>query len=395
MAITLSDQVKYYGHYVVNNKIFLNKIDAFVESGQNLSSVKFHYNDDVFSKYDWTHDPDPSQGVESFYRQRAQQIRDKYDYVIILYSGGPDSTNVLNSFVKNNIPVDEVVNMNSYSRTGVVKDTIHNADYVFNVEPYLKQLMAEYNLQTRITILDEIDLVKQHWAHHYQTDNWESLFGAVPAPSMFITKQVWIRYVPHLWKMILDNKKVGIVIGADKTPLRLINGKYAVNFPDTLVTDTSLLNSHDSDLQHLNLQELFYHSPECPELIIKQAHMLKQFVEHTTNSKLFTTPAEIKQLELNDQRLSHCCQSKKFAGHLNYELYHKILYPAWKAQVVTPKTSLLVTRPADNWWIHDFDAKDKKIFLHGLLKTRQRAPQGVDFMTTGLPISFSKPYFLE
>jgi hypothetical protein len=390
----VTNQVQNYGYYSVDGKLFVNKTEAVVAAKSNFKKINYHYNDSILRSYDWTKEPEPAVGLEEFYRRRAQQIRDKYDYVIILYSGGPDSTNVLNSFVKNNIFVDEIVNMNSYSQTGVVKDTIHNADYVHNVEPYLKELVAEHNLQSRITILDEVDLVKQHWKYHYKTDDWESLFGAVAAPSMFITKQVWVRYVPHLWQMVLDNKNIGIVIGADKTPLKIINGKYATNFPDTLTTDTSLLNHTDQDLKHVNLMELFYHSPDCVNLIIKQAHVLKKFIETNNNAQLFITPSEVEQLQLKQQRLSHCCQSKTVRGHLKYELYHKLLYPSVTSKVVTPKTSLLVTRPMDNWWIKDFESSDKKIFLHGLLKLSQSVESKLN-QHVGWPATFTQPYYLE
>jgi hypothetical protein len=390
----VTDQIQNYGYYTVDGKIFLNKTEAVVAAKSDFKKIKFHYNDSILTSHNWAMEPEPEVGLEEFYRRRAQQIRDKYDYIIVLYSGGPDSTNVLNSFVKNNIFVDEIVNMNSYSQTGVVKDTIHNADYVYNVEPYLNELIAKHNLQSRITILDEVDLVKQHWKHHYKTDDWESLFGAVAAPSMFITKQVWVRYVPHLWKMVLDNKNIGIVIGADKTQLKIVNGKYATNFPDTLTTDTSLLNYNDQDLKHVNLMELFYHSPDCVNLIIKQAHVLKKFIETTNDAQLFTTTDEVKHLVSKHQRLSHCCQSKTISGHLKYDLYHKLLYPDFTSKVVTPKTSLLVTRPADNWWVKDFESADKKIFLHGLLKLSQTVDPNLS-QNIGWPTTFTRPYYLE
>ena len=80
----------------------------------------------MFSKCDWTTEPEPGVPLSEYYRRRAQQIRDKYDYVVLLYSGGPDSNNILHAFVHNGIKIDEIVNINSYDKTQVVKDTIHN-----------------------------------------------------------------------------------------------------------------------------------------------------------------------------------------------------------------------------------------------------------------------------
>ena len=134
----LTPQIKKYGYYTVGSSVYLNKTQAAIASNITNQKINFHYNEDIFDSYDWTQEPEPGVGLAEFYRRRALQIRNKYDYVILLYSGGPDSTNVLNSFVDNNILIDEIVNMNSYKQTGVVENTIHNADYVYNVEPHLK-----------------------------------------------------------------------------------------------------------------------------------------------------------------------------------------------------------------------------------------------------------------
>ena len=56
--------------------------------------------------------------IDELYRQRAHQLRDKYDYVVLWFSGGADSNNVLNSFIDNDIKIDEVVSMINYSATG-------------------------------------------------------------------------------------------------------------------------------------------------------------------------------------------------------------------------------------------------------------------------------------
>ena len=41
----------------------------------------------------------------------AQQLREKYDYIVLAYSGGADSCNVLNSFLDNGIPIDDIIRL--------------------------------------------------------------------------------------------------------------------------------------------------------------------------------------------------------------------------------------------------------------------------------------------
>ena len=42
------------------------------------------------------------------YVERCNQLRDKYDYLVLHYSGGSDSHNILHTFLTNNIKLDEI-----------------------------------------------------------------------------------------------------------------------------------------------------------------------------------------------------------------------------------------------------------------------------------------------
>lgn len=68
--------------------------------------IRYHFFDSVYQTYDWS--IEPSESLEELYKQRAQQLRDKYDYLILSFSGGADSSNILNTFIDNNIKLDEI-----------------------------------------------------------------------------------------------------------------------------------------------------------------------------------------------------------------------------------------------------------------------------------------------
>ena len=42
-------------------------------------------------------------------KERALQLKDELGEIILAFSGGSDSTLILNTFLKHNIPIDEVV----------------------------------------------------------------------------------------------------------------------------------------------------------------------------------------------------------------------------------------------------------------------------------------------
>ena len=100
-------EYKRLGYYSVGDKILINKADALIEATSSKNNVHWNFNDEIFSFIDWTIPIDVS--LNELYRQRAQQLRDKYDYLSLYYSGGVDSTNVLHAFIDNNILLDEIV----------------------------------------------------------------------------------------------------------------------------------------------------------------------------------------------------------------------------------------------------------------------------------------------
>lgn len=55
----------------------------------------------------WT--VEPYESLKELYKQHAQYIRDSYEYIVLYFSGGSDSTTMLNAFLDNNIYVDEIV----------------------------------------------------------------------------------------------------------------------------------------------------------------------------------------------------------------------------------------------------------------------------------------------
>ena len=95
-----------FGYYSVGDIKTFSKIEA-IELGKKIKRwPRWDFNDSIFGHYDWT--TPSSLSLKELYRRRAQQIREKYDYVVIWYSGGADSFNVLDSFLSNGIKVDEI-----------------------------------------------------------------------------------------------------------------------------------------------------------------------------------------------------------------------------------------------------------------------------------------------
>ena len=93
--------IEKYGYWETNGLKFENKVKALTYATQNNTGVKFVYHDKVWKNFDRSVLGKVS--LNQLYKERAQQLRDSYDYLILYYSGGADSHNVLMSFINNNI----------------------------------------------------------------------------------------------------------------------------------------------------------------------------------------------------------------------------------------------------------------------------------------------------
>jgi hypothetical protein len=378
----ITADTKTLGSYSVGNQQFLFKMDALRAANNNANNIVFHFNDALYQSFDCTREPTLT--LKELYRLRAQQLRDKYDYIVVTLSGGPDSTNVLNSFVDNGIQVDEIVNMNSYDATGTYQGTIDNADYVYNAKPTLDKLIAEHNLTSRITILDAVDIIQQHGRHNYSQDSHELLWN-IGGPSCIIVRAQWARYVPHIWQKIINGDKIAIVNGAEKPNLKLVNGKYAFYFHDLG------MEIRDPEIRNLNVLEPFYCTPDLPQLVIKQAHVLLDFVNSHPGPEYYT-----KQDPKVNTRLAHNCPGRHGQGNLRYDLYHSVIYPKWSPNFVTPKTADGITRSVDCWWMKRFADIDRMIWQHTVRDFWKNYKQvAMSSNLTGIPVRSSRPFFIE
>jgi hypothetical protein len=91
----------------VNNKIIFNHILAKYESFVSKKPIEFICHDELYDQLNWLQEP-----VESFDQlmdQHAFNLRNKYEKLVLLWSGGTDSQTMYNVFKRNNIHIDEIV----------------------------------------------------------------------------------------------------------------------------------------------------------------------------------------------------------------------------------------------------------------------------------------------
>lgn len=352
-----------YGVYIVDGKEFLLKSDAFDYAKHDKS--KINYSMFGVSELDLDQDPFPGIGIKELYRIRAQELRDQYDYLVLNLSGGPDSMNILDVFMENNIPIDEIINHNSLSKTGVVDGSNNNADYVYNVKPKLDELQKLPGFKTKISIIDEIDSVQHRLNNIYQIGNEELLWevGGPNRPTSVGGQS--IQYVEHLWKMIRDGVNVGVISGVDKPIARIVNGRKFLVYADNL---RGQFVEFITDNQVAPFWEWFYQGDI--RIAHKQCYLLEQFVKHHTDAGFYEP---FDQLANTEFRPAQHWPSHDASKNLKYEPFHNVLYPGLKQSFVTPKDANLWLRPRDNWWMSKIDDKLKSLYSKSIIKWRQKS----------------------
>lgn len=256
-------------YYASDNKIFYDKIGALTYHRQTGHKIFFNYHDEVFSNIDWTIDPPGS--LEFHYKNQAQRIRDEYDYVVLFYSGGYDSSNILETFYFNNIKLDKIVCVGAFSQDNFKgSDENHNKELYDNAFPYLEQLGLTSITQV-CDYTEYFNNIKNLSIHSYG-DEWIKNVGPWYSPHNWFWKDIHEYVVPKN----MQNKKIALIWGKDKPKLAALNNKVGFCF-----TDVSAL-SYAGEVKTNNIDRInFYWDPSYPLIVIKQVHelyKLKQFM---------------------------------------------------------------------------------------------------------------------
>lgn len=268
-------------YWVAKDKKFYSKIAALEVANYNIKDVSFYFMDSVFDNIDWSKDIEISWG--DLLKIRCQQLRNKFDHLCLWYSGGWDSHTVLQSFIKSNIPLDEIIIFNrTYMKDEEINDAINYAKYVKkNIWNNLKLTIIEITYKD--TLLP------------YTSNKEEWLFG--PGCSLRFSKNQ--RSYIHstntgLLKSIQASRgKRCDIEGKDKPRVHLHNNNWY-----SYMTDTTCQLTIGSSIEN------FYFSSDLPELHVKQTQMVINWMETLPDisEKLVH---QVQQVTNNEKTLYH------------------------------------------------------------------------------------------
>ena len=245
-------------HYDVGGKKFLNSISAWQEIRRSGSAYKFAFFDKEFKNFSWNEEPTAT--WDDLSKTRALQLRHKYPWLRLWYSGGRDSHHILKTFVDNNILIDEIVIFHNQF------DDFRDHEMRNVVYPIAKEMVKHTKTKitnATLTLEDYQQVFKKNWWDITPTDATQGWWFQPNNFSELVKKRSDVFVLDH------QGIKVGNIVGADRPKLTISDNSWYMQINDRMfeccMSDGSF--------------ELFYLSGDLPELHAKQCWMLLQQIE--------------------------------------------------------------------------------------------------------------------
>ena len=379
------DYLDRLGCYRVGDLKFYSKLEAIEMMQRTGTHLHWDFNEAVFSSYDWT--VEPSTSITELYRRRAQELRDKYDYIILSFSGGADSTNILSTFIDNDIKLDEVVTYVNYEATGE-KNNFMNAEY-FNVAKHKTDFIKETYPWINTRVIDLSSLMLDHFVDNKTKFDWLYENNMFFSPNNTSKTDLPLK-IKEWADIIHSGKKLCMLWGHDKPRILHIDGKFLFRFIDLIDSGPTVRGIAG---QQPYSDELFYWTPSQPELLIKQAHLIKNYLKSPNSENLQFVSTEKSDLAY--------IEKNKTKYWLSNHGVHSLIYPKWDVNTFSMgKASSIVLTERDTWFFNmnktDAPYVGWKMGIDKLFKTIPDYWKNdpLDF-SKGLKACWSKDYFLE
>jgi hypothetical protein len=325
------------GYYSVQNRIYASRCAASFDASVTGHQMYFWYNNHVFDLIHW--DLEPHQSLQELYRLRAQQLRDRYDHLIISYSAGSDSHNLCQAFINADIKFDELY-MYFADHLGIDKNTHdQNTEILLAGDEVIQWCRANNIKITYDNLCDYRDRCHADLDWIWHNDPTFMISTPLREQSMRLNLS---------WQDLVDRgKSVAIVLGAEKPRLYWQDHHWFTTFVD-------VINSYNWPDYHTDFNgivlEAFYATPDLPDLIVKQCHVLKNHIESGYDLDFVKNNFALDQ---------------KWNRLLNEKLTRQLLYPYWKESTFSTGKSPAVFSHKDQW-LWQFDCRNQINYFAGL-----------------------------
>jgi hypothetical protein len=265
-----------HGFYQVGNLTCASKIQAILEAERQHSFPHFVFNDEIYSRFDWT--VEPAETLDQLYTRRAWELREKYDYLVLHFSGGSDSANILETFIRNKIPLEELFIRGPWKTSD---KNIHNhdpsnqhAEAWFTSWPLANWVKDNHYPNIKITVTDTTQYLVDYFVHN---SDWHERLVLNSLTPGTVWKADYDLVETSYRDLSNRGLKVGHILGVEKPMVFYNQGRYHVKFLDKLIN--IMIPGRCTTAQEDYNVEAFYWGETTAPLIIKQAHAVKRCIK--------------------------------------------------------------------------------------------------------------------
>jgi hypothetical protein len=308
------NNLKYF--FDVNNQKFLSDIEAIKHKNDNGGDIKFKLNFDFVKNFNWK--KNPSETITRYQDLHCQILKEKYDNIILLYSGGTDSHTILTSLIRNNVrnvTLYEATNSEHKSvslRLKLIKSTLKD------LEKY-KQIFKNLNYKVITSALqDSDDLIAN------TEKELEAIINHVK-PQKLIDIQhsgsYYRAFSDKNYKHILNtSKKTCVIWGFEKPRIKIHEGYWCWYSKSSDFVYGKMLTSDVYD------DVFFFITDDVPEIQVKLAWIMVEELEKIFKNKRMPLTNEnlgfIQNYQSNDYiKLNTAMGYKALNPTLNGGLY--------------------------------------------------------------------------
>jgi hypothetical protein len=215
----------------------------------------FYFYDDEFDKLDWTIEPQES--FELLMEIRAKQLREKYDRLVLFFSGGTDSITIYNTYKRLNIHLDEIVityhEDDNYGHT--TKCVQWLKDNIYDPLTVITALSRDGHPSRYESFKDDF-LIDNSVRYVFNTFNgtYESIRNVKNSPTF-------------------KNSNSVIILGLEKPHIMFKDNAWYTTHLDKIY----------APFLNIDSTEWFFITPDLPQLHLKQTHLLKRFAQQFVN----------------------------------------------------------------------------------------------------------------
>lgn len=319
---------KHNGFYQVGNEIFNFKFNALEYATRTQQSVTWNFNNEVFKAVDWK--TPLNIDLRILYRQRAQQLRDKYDYLVLSFSGGSDSTTILKSFINNGIHLDEIicdwpVKHTSNFKVSTDPDPFnHISEWALAIKPMLEYI-SFHHPNIKITQIDSTEKLLVEDNEHAFTISHMGPYNST-------------RRYRDIAKRISDIKQTkdnaAVIMGCDKPQIHIEKNVICTQFFDQHAFFKTSWDLHPRTVEY------FYWTPDFPEIVREQCHAIYQH--------LLSNPGLVKFFDYTMRSVNK--EQFQIDNRIKDNIVRQVIYPDWDLNIFqADKAESLVYSRQHSW----------------------------------------------